>query len=129
MNIYTLAAVGIVTAVLISIVGQHKPEFKIYLSVAASVLIVAAALPALSPVLTSVREFADKAGLSGVYLGTLLKCLAVCYIGGIAADICRDAGETAIASKLDLAGKIAITALSLPLWKDLLDLVITLAEQ
>jgi stage III sporulation protein AD len=49
--------------------------------------------------------------------------LAVCYLTQLATDACKDAGETAIAGKLELAGKIAIVILSLPLFNSLVNLI------
>ena len=62
-------------------------------------------------------------GLDEGYARILLKALAVCYITQLAADCCRDAGESAIASKIELAGKAAIVAVSLPVFTELAELV------
>ena len=50
-------------------------------------------------------------------IGTLFKCLGVCYVVQLAADSCRDAGQQAIASKVELAGKVTVLALALPMLK------------
>jgi stage III sporulation protein AD len=60
------------------------------------------------------------------YAGILLRALGVCFLTQIACDTCRDAGEAAIAVKLEIAGKIAVLAISLPLFRQVLGFVSTL---
>ena len=49
----------------------------------------------------------------------MFKTLGICFLAQFAADSCRDAGESALASKVELAGKISILVLSLPLFEDI----------
>ena len=45
----------------------------------------------------------------------LFKALGICYLTQFAADSCRDAGESALAVKAEIAGRIAVLLISLPL--------------
>ena len=69
------------------------------------------------------KEMLSKASFSLEYIGILVKSLGVCYLTQLASDACRDAGETAISSKLELAGKITVLSLGLPLFGKLLEIV------
>ncbi len=46
----------------------------------------------------------------------MLKVIAVSYLTQFTVDICKDAQETAIASKVELAGKITILIMALPIY-------------
>ncbi|MCD8219931.1 MAG: stage III sporulation AC/AD family protein, partial [Ruminococcus sp.] len=61
--------------------------------------------------------------LPGSYLAILWKALGVCYLTGIAGDLCRDCGETALAQMAELWGRLSLVLLSLPLLEALLETV------
>lgn len=123
MDITAIAGLGILAAVLCMIVRQYRPEMALGLSTACGVLIMAAAVAMLAPSVSAIATLTEAAGLDDGYAQILLKALAVCYITQLSADCCRDAGEGAIASKVELAGKAAIVAVSLPVFASLAELV------
>lgn len=123
MDITSVAGLGILGAVLCVIVRQYRPEMATGISTACGVLILISVITMLRPSITAISELTDAAGLDSGYATTLLKALAVCYITQLSADCCRDAGETAIASKLELAGRAAVLAVSLPVFAQLAELV------
>jgi stage III sporulation protein AD len=123
MNILSLAAMGLIAAVLSIVIRQYKPEFSIYISLTAGVIILIAAISAVRPVLDVMSGLSDKVEISSVYTAALLKSLAVCYVVQLAADTCKDAGENAIAAKIETAGKFAVVIIALPLFNELVELV------
>ena len=123
MDITAIAGLGILSAVLCIIVRQYKPEMALGISTACGVLILIAVVSMLSPSVEAITELTETAGLDEGYAAILLKALAVCYITQLSADCCRDAGESAIASKLELAGKAAIVVISLPVFASLAEIV------
>lgn len=123
MDIITVAAVGIIGAVLCVIVRQYKPEMAIGVSAACGVVILVAVITMLAPSIAAISELSAAAGVGDEYSAILLKALAVCYITRLAADSCRDAGESAVAAKIELAGRAAIMAVSLPVFASLAQLV------
>jgi stage III sporulation protein AD len=123
MNVIALVGLGLVAAVLSVILRQYKREFGLYIPLAAGIIILAAVIAAVRPALDTVRGLMDAAQMNNIYGQTLLKGLAVCYLTQLASDACKDAGETAIAAKVELAGKIAIVVLSLPLFNNLVELI------
>lgn len=123
MDITSVAGLGILAAVLCIIVRQYKPEMAIGISTACGVLILIAVITMLKPSIAAISELTAAAGLDNGYAAILLKALAVCYITQLSADCCRDAGESAIASKIELAGRAAVLAVSLPVFASLAELV------
>lgn len=123
MNIVTLCGFGILAAALCVIVRQIKPEIAVFVGIAAGIAILAAVISAAAPSVGEVTELAEKAGINGEFTKVLLKALAVCYITTLSADCARDAGESAVAAKLELGGRISIAVLSLPVFTELANMV------
>lgn len=120
MNIISLVGLGIVSAILSVVIKQYRPEYSIYISLISGILILGAVITAVTPAL---KSLVDMIGGEGGYGEILLKALAICYITHFAAMSCEDAGEKAIAAKIDLAGRAALLILSLPLFSDLAGMI------
>lgn len=123
MNITMIVSVALIAAILSIILRQYKPEYSLFISIAAGIIILTAVIAVIDPLVGFVTNITDEAGLSGIYAQILIKSLAVCYITQLACDCCKDAGETAIAGKIQLAGKIAILLIALPMFEGLSDIV------
>lgn len=123
MNIVIIASAALIAAVLSMVLKQYKPEYSLFISIAAGVLIFLSVIAVIEPIISFIGELTDRAGLEGVYGEVLIKSLAVCYITQLACDCCKDAGENAIAGKLRIAGKIAVLLIALPMFKSLTEIV------
>ena len=123
MNIIIIASVALIAAILSLVLKQYKPEYSLFISISAGVLIFLSVLAVTRPIMDFINNLTSQTGLSGVYAEVLIKSLAVCYITQLASDCCTDAGETAIAGKLQIAGKVAILLIALPMFQSLTELV------
>lgn len=123
MNIFAITGAAIAAASISIIIRRYNKEYGLYISLAVSVLIFAAVLGSLSPVISLIKSLSEAAGTSSIYIAILFKALAVCYITRLASDCCKDCGENAIASRIDFAGKIAILLISVPLFEAILEIV------
>lgn len=74
----------------------------------------------LTPVLGDIRDIFLDSGLPESYISLVFKATAICLITQITSDLCRDSGETAIASAAELWGRGAVTFISLPLVRTLI---------
>lgn len=128
MNIIIIVSVALIAAVLSIVLKQYKPEYSLFISIAAGILIFISVFSVIEPILSYINELTDKAGLEGIYGEVLIKALAICYITQLACDCCKDAGENAIAGKLQMAGKIAILLSAIPMFKSLTDIVTELID-
>ncbi len=122
MEIIKLCGIAVLTAVSAALLRKDQPVFAMFLGVAGSLLLFGEAIGMLH------KHLAEWQGLFGQestyrYGGILLRCLGTALAVELAADICRDAGEAAVAGRLELAGKITILILSLPLLNELLSVV------
>jgi stage III sporulation protein AD len=126
LDILQVVGIGIIATIIIVILKTWKPEAAIQVSIAAGVAIFMVLAGKLSAIIELLGKYAEKAGVGTVYFGILLKIIGVAYIAEFGAEVCKDAGESAIASKIELAGKVAILVLAVPIVTSLLDLIINL---
>ena len=120
MWIIAAAAAGLVGAVLALILGQYRPEFRMLVTAAVALLLMAMVLEQLSPVLEQLRSTMELTGLTGDYAAVLFKAVGICLLTQLAGDVCRDSGESSIASKIELAGRAAILLTAMPLIQEVL---------
>ncbi len=123
VDITSLVGLAVLSAVLCIIVRQYKPEMALGISIACGIILMGAVITMLKPCAEMISGLTEAAGLDGGYARTLFKALAVCYITQLGADCCRDVGESAIASKIELAGKAAVIVISLPVFASLAEIV------
>ena len=120
MWIIVAAAAGLVGTVLALILGQYRPEFRMLVTAAVTLLLMAMVLEQLSPVLEQLRSTMELTGLTGDYAAILFKAVGICLLTQLAGDVCRDSGESSIASKIELAGRAAILLTAMPLIQEVL---------
>ena len=114
-----------VTAFLTVLLRQYRPEAALALSVLAGGAVTAVLLGMLAQPLSVVSEWLERGGVDNTTITLLLKALGICLLTQLTADVCRDAGETALATHTELAGKAALLLLILPLFVQILDLAVT----
>lgn len=116
-------AVFCLTATLLAIVlRQYRPEYAVFVSLACSVLAVLYLLQGVSQVMEELGGLMENAMLPSGLIQVVIKCLGVCILTELAGQTCRDAGEQAIGAKVELAGKVTLVLVSLPLFERLLQL-------
>ena len=126
MDIVKIIGVGLTAAIIIIIIKQYKPEFAIYVSLIAGTIILFMVIDKLNGVINIIQALANKTGVGSSFLGILLKITGISILTEFSVSICKDSGETAIASKIDLGGKIIIISISIPIITALLELIITI---
>ena len=114
----------IVILIIIVILKQYKPEFAIYVSMVAGVLILVLSIQKLTGIINLLQSLANKTYINKSFLSILLKITGIAFITEFAVSICSDAGEKAIASKIEIGSKVIIIAMSIPIITSLLELVI-----
>lgn len=124
LDVVKIIGVGITALIIIIILKQYKPEFTVYVSIIAGVIILLMVMDKLSAVVNILSSLASKTGTGSTFLKILLKITGIAILTEFAVSICKDSGETAIASKIDLGGKIIIISISIPIITALLELLI-----
>lgn len=124
MEIMKIVGLGITATVLSVIIKQKKPEFAIQLSLVVGLIIFFMVIPDLDYIIKTLNSLSDRVGLKFVYFSSILKIIGIAYIAEFGAQVARDANENAIASKIELGGKIIIMTFALPILTALLDLIV-----
>ena len=123
MNIMQIVALAVVAVVLIVVIRQEKPELALQISMVVGIIIFVFVLWKLSGVIKVLERLARQAELNMVFLGALLKIIGIAYIAEFGTQVCLDAGEKALAFKVELAGKVMILILAAPIISTIMDTV------
>ncbi|WP_136606311.1 stage III sporulation protein AD [Paenibacillus dokdonensis] len=115
MEIIQVVGLGLIATILIMVVKEQKPMFAFLLAAATGVLIFMFLMGKISTVISELERMAKSSGVEMIYLKTILKIIGIAYIAEFGAQVVRDAGQENIASKIELAGKILIMVLAVPI--------------
>ena len=123
MNITQIVAFGLVSTFIIVLLKQYKSEYAIYASVIAGATLLLFALRKVGAVVALLDNLVDTVGINKEFFKILLKITGIAYLVEFASNMCKDAGESAISSKIELAGKILIVTMSIPIISTLIETI------
>lgn len=121
-----IAAVGIVTSILALVVSDKKPEFALILGVAFAAMALVVAFGKAGAIIGVLEECIENAGIDAKLLVPVLKVTGIAYITQFAADICKDAGQNSVASKIETVGKIMMLVIAVPIATSLIKIISTI---
>ena len=124
MDIVKIIGIGLISLIIIVILKQYRPEFAIYVSIIAGILIISLVIGKISGIVEILQSLARKTTINNEFLILLIKITGIAILTEYAVSICKDSGESAIASKVDFGGKILIMSMSIPIISSLLETVI-----
>lgn len=124
MEIIKIIGIGIISLIIIVILKQYKPEYAVYISIGASILIFSIIAAKMSGIIDLLKNLASKSSVDSNFLILLIKITGIAILTEFAVSICKDSGESAIASKVDLGGKVIIMTLSIPIMSSLLETIV-----
>ena len=125
-NIIKIIGIGFIGLITIIIIKQYRPEFAIYISIIAGALILVIAIDKLGNIIDLLQTISDKSGISSAFLEILLKITGIAFLSEFAVNICKDSGESAIASKIELGSKVIIISMSIPIISNLMELILNI---
>ena len=115
MDVIKVIGIGLIALIIIVIVRQYKPEFTLYVSLLAGASILLLVMDKLSEIINLLTSLSNKTALNNEFLKLLIKITGIAFLTEFAVSICKDTGETAIANKVDMRGKVIIVAMSIPI--------------
>lgn len=125
MEILQIVGIGIISTILAVLVRRTiGSEFAIFISLVTGILIFFMIFDKLIYVVETLSQLAKNTSIEFTYFSTILKIIGIAYIVEFGAQISRDAGEEAIASKIELGGKIVMMVLAIPILIALMELII-----
>jgi len=126
MDIFQIAAIGIVGMVLALMIKRESPLFAILVSLAVAVLIFLLIIPQLAGLVALFGTITGYLTSGREYVLVVVKIIGIAYVAEFGAQICHDAGEGAIGAKIELAGKVLIMGIAAPVVISLVELVVAI---
>jgi len=126
MEIIQVVGLGLLVTVLILIIKEHKPLFAFFLTAVTGIFIFMFLIGKIAEVIRVLEHLAEKAEINMIFMKTILKIIGIAYIAEFGAQIVRDSGQESIASKIELAGKILIMVMAIPIITVIIETVMKL---
>ncbi len=124
MDIFKIAGIGIVGMILTLMLKKYNPAMAAAAALAVGLVLFFGVMDILEDVIGGFSALIEKSGLGSKYIAMVIKIIGTAYTAQFAAQLCRDAGEGAVAMKIELAGKILILAMTMPILSGFLNICI-----
>lgn len=125
-NLVLISGLALLAAIMSVVIKKDHPEISLVLGICAGVTILIAIILKVTPVVSEITALVENSGINTSFASIVIKALGICFLTQFVSDSCLDAGEKALSSNVELFGKISIVVISLPLFKQILDVVASL---
>ncbi|NLK27557.1 MAG: stage III sporulation protein AD [Clostridiales bacterium] len=122
-RIVKIAAGGILAVMLAVIFKKEKEAFSVYINIITCIMILFWGLSKIDVILDTINKLQSHIKINPAYVGILIKIIGITYITEFSASLCKDSGYHAIGEQIELAGKLSILAISMPIMLALLDTI------
>lgn len=126
MTIFKIVGLSLAAVTVVLVLRAYRPELAVQAAVAAGVVLLLIAVTELSGVMAMIDQIVAKYGLNSEHIKVVIKVIGIAHLAQFAAQTCRDAGEGAIASKVELVGRVLIVTVAVPVVISILDVLGTL---
>ena len=123
MIVLKIVGFGILASLMVVILKENSKEVSILLVIASSIVLLLASINYLTPIVSMVENIVSKTSIDSSYIIVILKVTGIAYLIEFGKDICIDAGQNSIANKMEIAGKIIIASLSVPVITSVFEVV------
>lgn len=120
MNIISICGVAIVASVSAIALKRNAPETSVVIAISAGVIIFVSVLSEITPLVNEVYKLVNTSGVSAEYGEILIKTVGICLACQFTSDSCRDAGQSSLATRVELAAKVTVVIISIPLFEKIL---------
>ena len=124
MEVIKIIGIALIALFLIFLLKQYRPEFAVYISLLTGVLILVLVMDQLAGIISLLQSLANKTSVNMTFLSLLIKITGIAFLSEFAVSICKDSGEGAIASKIEIGSKIVIISMSIPIISSLLEIIL-----
>ena len=128
MDILKVIGIGLLGTIIVSLLKTAKGELAVFATIAVGAVILITVVSSLSDVIEVFNEIVTKTGLDYEMFGGVLKIIGIGYLVEYSAGICSDAGCDSIAIKINMAGKVAVLVMALPIIRKVIDLVVEIIQ-
>jgi len=123
MDILKIAMLGIAACLLAIQLKAQKGEYALFISMAACICIFFFIITKLEIVLDAIAKMQEYVKMDTKYAAILMKMIGITYVSEFSSNLCKDAGYQAIASQIEMFGKLSILVISMPVLLSLLDII------
>lgn len=124
MEVTKIIGIGIVGTILSVLVRTYRPELSVGVAIATALAILGIVLPEFLKLSEEIADIIGNSSLDSGYLATIVKIIGISYLSQFAVELAKDAGEGAIARKIEFGGKISILILMMPIVKNLIEVIL-----
>ena len=114
------------SAVILRLLADSSPTVRTVCTLAAACVVGLRFLADIRTIWESAEQLLSGIGSGTRYIVVVFKCIGICFVTQLGCDICRDSGENALASQLELAGRAAVLIAAAPLFSAAAETVKTL---
>lgn len=124
MEVVKIIGIGFIALISIIVLKQYKPEFAVYISILAGILILTLSLSKITGIINLLTDISNRANLNTQFLKIILKITGIAILTEFAVSICNDCNENAIANKINIGSQVLIITISLPIMTSLLETLV-----
>ena len=124
MDMMKLIGIGVTGAVTAILLKEYKPVYAVCVGIATSAFIFFMTLSEIGYVFSVIDTISQRLSLQSDYIKTIIRIIGLSYLSRFGSEICRDAGQNAIAQKIEFAGKVMIIVSGIPIITSVLNLLI-----
>lgn len=118
--------IALISTFLALLIKEQKPNFAFLFTVFVGCILFLFLVDEIYKIIRMIEQIAVNAKINLIYVETILKIIGIAYIAEFAAQISKDAGLGSIAAKIELAGKVLILAMAVPILTVLIETIIGL---
>ncbi len=124
MEIIKIIGIALIALIIIIMLKQYKPEYAIFISILTGILILFLVMDRLTGIINLIESIQDKFSINTQFIALLIKITGIAFLSEFAISVCKDSGEAAIASKIEIGSKIIIISMSVPIISSLLEIIL-----
>ena len=123
MEIFKIILIGFLGTIFCVVLKETRKDIAIIVALATVAIIMLFGINYMTQIVDVIKQLANKAGLPDNFLSIILKIIGIAYIVEFASDICKDAGQDAISSKIQFAGKCVILTMGMTIIGNFVDVI------
>ena len=124
MEIIKIIGIALIALIIIIMLKQYRPEYAVFISILTGILILFLVMDRLTGIINLIESIQDKFSINTQFIALLIKITGIAFLSEFAISVCKDSGEAAIASKIEIGSKIIIISMSVPIISSLLEIIL-----
>lgn len=121
-----MVGIGLTATALISVLRSHVPQIAMLIGVLAGIAMLLMVMGNIQSVIRTLTDLSNAANVNHGFLTTVIRIIGLAYIVEFAAQVARDADSESLAGKIELAGKVGIVVLAIPIVQDVVESLVHL---